>query len=222
VNKCALILTDGNEAKTLPSRFGEKSESTLLEYVLDSVWTVADEIFVIFGREPTLTTVERVAPFGVKAVIDRNGSTDFSMIMAGFRASRSENCLVVESAAPFVKPSLLFHLYESVRGFDAAIPRWKDGRTEPLLSAFSKRAFLRAAAGLHKKTLLSLVDSLYDVCYVDVENLLLPIDPDLDSFFRVRKDSDLKRAREIASSKLPAAFLGAGALWADTLPRTEG
>jgi molybdopterin-guanine dinucleotide biosynthesis protein A len=202
MNKCALVLTDGNEAKTLPSRFGAKSESTLLEYVLDSVWTVADEIFVIFGEEPSLTTVEKVAPFGVKAVIDRNGSSAFSMIMAGFRASNSENCLVVESAAPFVKPSLLFHLYESVVGFDAAIPRWKDGKTEPLLSAYSRRAFVRAATGLKRRTLPSLVDSLYDVCYVDIENLLMPKDPDLHSFFRVRRDSDLRQARVIASSRV--------------------
>jgi molybdopterin-guanine dinucleotide biosynthesis protein A len=201
MNKCALVLTDGREAKTLPSRFEQKSESTLIEYVLDSVWTVADEIFVIFGQEPSLAMVERIAPFGVKAVIDRNGSTAFSMIMAGFKASTSEDCLVVESGAPFVKPSLLFHLYESIRGFDAAIPRWKDGRTEPLLSAYSKRAFLRAAAGLRKQTLPELVGSLYDICYVDIEELFRPIDPDLDSFFRVRNDADMKLARAIASSR---------------------
>ncbi len=202
MNKCALILTDGNEGKTLPSRFGEPSKSTLLEYVLDSVWTVADEIFVIFGREPRLATVESVAPFGVKAVIDRNGSTVFSMLMAGFRASSSESCLVVESSAPFVKPNVLFHLYESIRGFDAAIPKWKNGKTEPLLSAYSRKAVLRAAAGIGRRTLPSLVDNLYDVCFVGVEDLFIPIDPDLDSFFRVKDESDLRRARQIASSRV--------------------
>jgi molybdopterin-guanine dinucleotide biosynthesis protein A len=201
VNKCALILTDGKEGRTLPSRFAGPARSTVLEYTLDSVWTVADEIFVIFGTEPSLSTVESIAPFGVKAVIDRNGSSAFSMIMAGFRASASENCLVVTSSAPFVKPSVLFCLFESIPGFDAAIPRWKTGKVEPLLSVYSRRAFLRAAAGLKRRALPSLVDSLYDVRYVSVEDVLMSIDPDLDSLFRIKRDSDLRRARGIATTE---------------------
>ncbi len=201
MNKCALILTDGMEGRVLPSRFGAPSKSTILEYALDSVWTVADEIFVIFGREPTLSVVEAIAPFGVKAVIDRNGSTTFSMIMSGFKASGSENCLVVASSSPFVKPNVLFHLYESIRGFDAAIPRWKDGRTEPLLSVYNRRAFLKAAAGLKRRSLANLIGNLYDVTYVDIETFVLPLDPGLDSFFRIRSDSDLRKARNISSSR---------------------
>lgn len=200
MNKCALILTDGKEGRVLPSRFGEPSKSTVLEYVLDSVWTVADEIFVIFGKEPTLSVVEAIAPFGVKAVIDRNGSSSFSMIMSGFKASSSESCLVVTSSSPFVKPNVLFHLYESIRGFDAAIPRWKDGKTEPLLSVYSRRAFLKAASGLKRRSLSSLVDNLYDVCYVEIEAFVRPLDPGLDSFFRIVTDSDLRKARSMSSS----------------------
>jgi len=202
MNKCALILTDGQEGRTLPSRFGEPSESTILEYVLDSVWTVADEIFVIFGAEPSLATVERIAPFGVKAVIDRTGSTEFSMLLEGFRASSSDNCLVVASEAPFVKPNVLFQLFESIRGFDAAIPRWKNGKTEPLLSVYGRRAFLKTAAELKKPTLAGLVENLFDVRYVGVEELLRPVDPDLESFFRIRSDSDLRKARTMASTRV--------------------
>jgi molybdopterin-guanine dinucleotide biosynthesis protein A len=201
LNKCALILTDGKEGRTLPSRFGEPARSTLLEYVLDSVWTVADEMFVIFGTEPSLATVERIAPFGVKAVIDRASSGPFSMIMAGVGASTSDSCLVVPAESPFVKPSVLYQLFELIRGFDAAIPKWKNGRTEPLLSVYSRRAFLKAASGLKKPTLPKLVDSLYDIRYVGVEEMLQPIDPELESFFRVRTDADLRKARALATSR---------------------
>lgn len=201
MNKCALVLTDGKEGRILPSRFDERSKSTILEYTLDSVWTVADEIFVIFGVEPNLTTLERIAPFGVKAVIDRGSSSVFSMILTGFKASTSDNCLVVDSEAPFVKPSVLFQLFESVRGFDAVIPKWRGGGTEPLLSVYNRRAFLKATVGLKRRTLPKLVDSLYDVCYVGIEEFLHPIDPELESFFRIRKESDLRRARRMASSR---------------------
>lgn len=200
MNKCAVILTDGKEGSVLPSRFGDATKSTILEYVLDSVWTVADEIFVIFSGEPTVSAIETIAPFGVKAVIDRKGRSDFSMIVAGLKASSAENCLVVTSSAPFVKPNVLFQLFESIRGFDAAIPRWKSGKTEPLLSVYSRRAFLKAATSLHRQTMRGLVWSLYAVSYVEVERYLLPLDPELLTFFRVKTLADLRRARRIASN----------------------
>ena len=124
------------------------------------------------------------------------------MIMAGFTASTSEDCLVVASSSPFVKPSVLFQLFESIRGYDAAIPRWKNGATEPLLAVYKRRAFLKAAAGLQHRTLNSLIGNLYDVAYVGVEDLISNIDPDLDSFFRIKKESDLAKARVIASAKV--------------------
>ncbi len=200
-NKCAVVVTDGKESSLLPSRFGGRTRSTLLQYVLDSVWTVADEILVIFGREPSLSLIESIAPFGVKVAIDREGKSVLSRIVAGFRATHSENCLVVPSAAPFVKPNVIFQLFESVRGFDAAVPKWKSGKLEPLLSVYSKKAFLRAAAHSKKRVLSSLLDDLYAVSYVDVEKYLKPLDPELYSFFRVKDERDLRKARRIAAAR---------------------
>jgi len=203
-NRCALVVTDGLEGSVLPSRFGP-AKSTLLQYVLDSVWTVADEIFVIFDDEPPLSLIETIAPFGVKVAVDREGSSSFSMIDAGFRASASENCLVVSSSAPFVKPSVLFQIYESVRGYDAAIPRWKNGKTEALLAAYSRKAFLKASAGLKRRTLPELIDHLYDATFLEIERFLKPLDPELHSFFTIRSPADLRKARRVAGASKPGA-----------------
>ncbi len=203
-NKCAVVVTDGMENSLLPSRFGEKATSTLLQYVLDSVWTVADEILVIFDDDPGLPLIESIAPFGVKVAIDRDGgSSVLSRIVAGFKATRAEDCLVVPSSAPFIKPNVIFQLFESVRGFDAAVPKWRSGKIEPLLAAYSKKAFLRAAARSKKKKMVlsSLLDNLSAVSYVDVEKLLKPLDPELYSFFRVKDKADLRKARRIAQSR---------------------
>ena len=108
---------------------------------------------------------------------------------------------MVGASSPFLKPSVLFQLFESARGFDAAIPRWKDGKTEPLLSVYSRKAFLRASSGIKRKTLPGLVSNLYGVSYVGIEEFILPLDPELHSFFRVRGDGDLRKARAIASSR---------------------
>jgi molybdopterin-guanine dinucleotide biosynthesis protein A len=189
------------ESKLLPSRFGDSPNSNLLQYVLDSVWTVADDILVIFNKEPDLSLIESVAPFGVKVVLDKEGSSPFSRITTGFRASSSENCLVVSSSAPFVKPNVLFELFEGVHGFDAAVPRWKNGKIEPLLSVYSRKAFLRAGSHLRKRSLGNLVNNLYDVAFIGIETQLKQLDPELYSFFRVEDVGSLKKARRIATSK---------------------
>jgi len=200
-NKCAVVVTDGMENSLLPSRFGEKASSTLLQYVLDSVWTVADEILVIFDDDPSLSLIESIAPFGVKVAIDRESSSVLSRIVAGFKATQSVDCLVVPSSAPFIKPNVIFQLFESVRGFDAAVPKWRSGKIEPLLAAYNKKAFLRAAARSKRRGLSSLVESLSAVSYVDVEKFLKPLDPELYSFFRVKDERDLRKARRIAQSR---------------------
>ena len=199
-NKCALVVADGTESKVLPSRFGDSPSSNLLQYVLDSVWTVADDILVIFGREPSLPLVESIAPFGVKVVVDRHSTSMLARVVTGFRASTSENCLVVPSSAPFVKPNVLFELFEGIHGYDAVVPKWKSGRTEPLLSVYSRKAFLRAVTHLKKKTLDGLVDNLYDVAFIDVEKYLKPLDPELHSFFRIKSPADLRKAIKIATA----------------------
>jgi len=200
-NKCTVVVTDGMESSLIPSRFDGKGKSTLLQYVLDSVWTVTDEILVIFEKDPSLSLIETIAPFGVKVAIDREGSSVLSRIVAGFKATLSEECLVVSSSAPFIKPNVIFQLFESVRGLDAAVPKWKDGRLEPLLAVYSKKAFLRAAAHSKKRVLTSLLGNLYAVSYVEIESNLKPLDPDLYSFFRVKDGRDLKKAIRIAQSR---------------------
>lgn len=194
-SKCAIIVTDGREKELLPSRFDPDGSSTLLQYVLDSVWTVVDDLIVIFSNEPDLSLIETIAPFGVKIAVEKN-TTQLSMLLAGFKASRSENCLAVTSSLPFIKPNVILYLFDSVHGSDAAVPRWKNGRTEPMLAVYSKKAFIHASA--NAKSIDSVLENLYAVRYIEIERELRPLDPELHSFFRVRNKLDLDRAKMIA------------------------
>ncbi len=201
-SKCALIIADGREEALLPGRFDSKeSSSTLIEYVLDSVWTVVDEIIIIFNKEPDLSLIESIAPFGVKVAIDKEGSGTLSKVMVGLRACNSEDCLVVTVSNPFIKPNVIYQLFQEVKTHDAAIPRWADGTLEPLLAVYKRRPFLKAAAGRERDDLKTLIDDLFAVTFVQIEENLKPLDPDLLSFFRVKDDEDFSRARTIASSQ---------------------
>ncbi len=202
-NKCALIVADGKEADLLPGRFDSRdSNSTLLQYVLDSVWTVVDEILVVFAKEPKLSLVETIAPFGVKIAIDRNGSSVLSRIVAGFKACNSENCFVLPTSSPFVKPNVVFQLFEELRSYDAAIPKWKEGGVEPLLAVYKKKPFLKAVTNVTGDDMEALIENLYAVTFVSVEDKLQPLDPELLSFFKVSNGKDLERAKSIATSEI--------------------
>jgi molybdopterin-guanine dinucleotide biosynthesis protein A len=197
-NKCALIIADGKEDDPLPGRFDYKGyRSTFLHYVLDSVWTVVDEILIVFAKEPKLSLVETIAPFGVKIAVDRNGSSILSRMVAGFRACNSESCFVIATSSPFVKPNVVFQLFEEARGFDAAVPRWPEGRIEPFLAVYKKKPFLKAVASMNTEDIASLIEDLYAVTFIDIEEKLKPLDPELHSFFKVSGAKDLERAESI-------------------------
>jgi len=165
---------------------------------LDSVWTVADEIYVVFNRDPNLKLVESIAPFGVKIVVDKTSSSLVSNLVKGFKASKSEHCFAVPETVPFIKPNVAFALFEAARGYDAAVPRWSSGKIEPLLAVYRKKSFLRVVQEEAVTEPDSILDNLYAVRFVGIEDELKPLDPDLNSFFTVTSKEDVNRAKSIA------------------------
>jgi molybdenum cofactor guanylyltransferase len=194
------------EEKTISRQFSPDEKGMLLEYVLDSVWTVADELTVVFKNEPDLSMIETISPFGARVVNVHRGENPTSAMLSAFRSSKAEHCLLVTERVPLLKPNVVLALFEAVRGFDLAIPKWEDGRLEPLLAVYRGKALLRLASSL--KTFLNpevaeamktLSDQLFDVKFLSVESDLREMDPDLDSFFRVDDEASLIQARTKAS-----------------------
>lgn len=198
-------MAQGGEALRLPRRFpGGEPTSSLLEYVLDSVWTVSDEIYVVFRGDPDLALVEAIGPSGAKAISLGLTTSVPEQVTSGLRACHAEHCFVVTGNAPFVKPNLVYALFDAAREYDAAVPRWRDGRVEPLLATYRRKSWLRAF-GAESKSMDGVLDSLYGVRFVPVEDELKQLDPDLHSFFRVESSSDLERAEAIAAQSGPQA-----------------
>ncbi len=201
-HRTIIVLITGMEDITIPTQLsGNDNESKLLEYVLNSVWTVADQIFLIFNHAPDLKLIEDIAPFGVKIILRPNDDSVLAAMSTGIEASKSEMCCVILGNSPFIVPNLLFKLFQSAIGYDAAIPRWLDGRIEPLFAVYRRKAFLRAA-GINKEaaTPYDIVNGLYAIRYIDIEKELKRLDPDLNSFFRINGDNDISKARNIAAN----------------------
>jgi molybdopterin-guanine dinucleotide biosynthesis protein A len=202
----AVIFASGMENETISRQFSPDEKGTLLEYVLDSVWTVADELNVVFKNEPDLSVIESISPFGARVTDTRKGENSLSAILSAFKSSRAEHCLLVNERVPFLKPNVVLALFDAAQGFDLSIPRWKDGKIEPLLAVYRGKALSRLASSL-KTTfsndvdveMKSLADQLFDVKYVSVEEELMELDPELDSFLEVKDEKSLALARSKAS-----------------------
>ena len=197
--RSAVIIAYGREGYKLPRRFFQPGgECTFLEYVLDAVWTVADEIHVVFQNEPNLKLVEAISPFGVKIIIEGQPKTLVSNILTGIKVSKSNCCLITRENTPFLKPDVLNMLFESIQKYDAVVPRWPDGSIEPMLAIYRRKSFLGAT--LEKtdtKDITNIVEDLYSVKFLDIATKIKAVDPELESFFSVNSDKDFQRAREI-------------------------
>jgi molybdopterin-guanine dinucleotide biosynthesis protein A len=160
---------------------------TALEYALDSLWTVTDEIFVILGPDPDLSVIERIAPYGVKVIIESNDSSDgISGIASGMKAARSEHVLITRGDTPFLKPNVVLQLFAAAKGYDAAIPRWKDQTMEAYLAVYCRKTLLKVIERLGLTgSLETIISNLYTLRYLDIESELREVDPELQSFQHV-------------------------------------
>src|SRR5579864_5134851 len=138
----AIIFASGMEEKTISRHFSPDEQGTLLEYVLDSVWTVADELNVVFAIEPKLSIVEGISSFGARVLTTPKGESSLKAIFNAFRSSRAEHCLLVTERVPLLKPNVALSLFENAHGFDLAIPQWKSGKLEPLLAVYRSKTLL--------------------------------------------------------------------------------
>ena len=90
---------------------------------------------------------------------------------------------------------VLHELASHATGYDAAVPRWHDGRIEPLHSVYRAKAAAREAELLIRQgdySVISLVNSFPNTRYVDIGQLR-QLDPDLDTFANVNTRDDIEK-----------------------------
>ncbi len=114
--------------------------------------------------------------------------------VAGADALTAEYVAFLPCDLPLLSPVLLYALFMAAEGHDAAIPKWPDGRIEPMVAVYLKAPSRDAAkealeAGDRANT--DLIRRLLDVVYIPVEELRA-VDPGLDSFVNVNTPADLK------------------------------
>jgi len=197
----AIVLAGGPSTRLgRPKAFVRVGGVPLLQRAVSAASAVAGEVVVV-SRGALARRIERALPEGLRVV--RDGSRVRAPVvglLAGAAVLRAAYVAVLACDLPFVRRPLLARLFREARGRDAAVPRWPDGRLEPLVAVYRRAALLRAARSAlasGERSSLEMLARLREVRFIPVASLR-SCDPDLRSFVNVNSPEDLARARRLA------------------------
>ena len=162
--------------------------------VVRAARSAADEVVVVTKRTYA-PAIQAVLPEGVELRTDsRRVQSPLVGFAAGAEALSSEYVAFLPCDLPLLSPVLLTALFDAAKGHDAAIPRWPDGRIEPMVAVYlripARDAALEALDSSDRAN-TDMIRRLLDVAYVAVDDLR-GADSRLDSFVNVNTPADLK------------------------------
>lgn len=164
----AIVLTGGKS-----SRMGRDKASLplggqiLIDLILAQLDRLCSEVMVVgsFSDECLTRSVRFVAD-------ERPDCGPLMGIVSGLKASASELNLVVACDIPVLNRRFLLRLIEESGSFDIFVPRYADGRCEPLLALYSRRILPIAQDLIDKGE--KKIDLLFARCncgFLDVDEL---------------------------------------------------
>ena len=186
----------------LPNRFAStSSESSVLEYMLDALWTVFDSIIILSPIEPKLEILEKVNPFGARFIMVQN--KQFSEVLkTALETVQTPVILLLSGDRPLLKPSVLFHLSHEINEFPAVVPKWNDGKIEPFLASYKANTLRKTVRKrMNAKEFYDHVSILNDVLFLSVENEISTLDPELNSFIQIKGRQDREKITRLIDLK---------------------
>ncbi len=171
---------------------------TILERLLESLFRVVDEV-IISVRD--ITQEQKFRPLREKFptreirfcfdTLDDVGPLEG--IRAGLLESRSEYSFVCAGDMPFVDSRIVELLFGKANGHDAALPRWKDEKYEPLHAVYSRKLIpeIEKAFERGRRSVLTPVFEMQDVVFVEVSEIQ-QLDPGLKTFVNINTVEDIE------------------------------
>lgn len=190
----------------LSQRFGqdkcgkELGGKPLVLNVLDRVLSVADERVIVVGSEAQLKAFSGLPESCAKVVVDKYvGHSPLVGALTGFEVVEAEYALLLPCDAAFVLPEVSALLLDLCVGVSAVIPRWPDGKIEPLQAAYNVMIAADAAKMAldeRKQDMLGMIGHLRQIRYVSTL-VLQQYDEKLMTFLNINTVEDWRKAESM-------------------------
>jgi molybdopterin-guanine dinucleotide biosynthesis protein A len=190
----------------LSSRFGqdkcmkELCGKPLITHVLDRVASLGNELIVVVSSETQRNKLHHEVHAKTKVVVDKY--SDHSPLvgaLTGFENAQSDLALLLPCDAALVSPDIAFLLLDLCEGRNAVIPRWPDGKIEPLQAAYNAKCAAIAAQEAFKegrRDMRGMIAHLRGIRYVSTL-VLQQYEPRLDTFLNINTVQDWKKAEHL-------------------------
>jgi len=197
-----LIILAGGRASRLggvDKAFIKLNGKPLIKHIIERVRDIFSKIVVVIQKNGDKNKFNSILLSGLTVAEDAyEGKGPLSGIISGINNLQTRYAAVIPCDTPFVNPRVVKFLFQEVEGFDAAIPIWPNGFQEPLQAVYRSTVAVRAATDAVESgelSIIAMIRRLGKVKYVQIEKIRR-IDAELDTFFNINTNDDLKKARE--------------------------
>ena len=196
--RSALILAGGRSRRM---GFEEKAllpmgGKTLLEHAMDALDGVVDEI-IISARDMQQQDLLKDYTKGYDVVLDSYQDVGpLSGILEGLIVANGEYVFVVACDMPYINSDVVELLFKSAEGHNAAIPIWDNENLEPMHAVYRTRPMAvetEKAILRNEKFVLSPVFYMQDLVFVNVDDEIRQLDPDLKTFVNINTPDDVEK-----------------------------
>jgi molybdopterin-guanine dinucleotide biosynthesis protein A len=194
----AIILAGGPS-----NRFGKNKalvrlrDKPLIEYVVEELRRITNSIIVVISKNDSIEEFQNILYSDIEIVRDDGKlKSPLTGLISGLNKFSEGYVAILACDMPFVKSEVLKLLFDKVKGFDLAIPRWPNGYLEPLHAVYDSNKTRQCLSKLkisNNTRVSDLISRLELVNYLDISEIM-KIDPSLRLFFNVNSENELKIA----------------------------
>ncbi|MBP9007639.1 MAG: molybdenum cofactor guanylyltransferase [Methanospirillum sp.] len=190
----ALILVGGlcTRVNGYPKYLFTLENKTFLERQTEELRSCSDEILIVCRDEDQVAVLPVLHQ--VRYIQDlRKGQGPAGGIHSGAWHAEGEYFFVTACDMPFLNCVVIRHLINAVKGFDAAVPVWEDGRYEPLCAVYRRDAVREFYEKNDERRLSSLIQNLY-TRFIPVQEIQALV-PDKDVFCNINDLNSLSKIK---------------------------
>lgn len=213
MKKTVLVLAGGKSHRfqSFDKCFITFNNKPLIQHAIDKISTVADEIIVAARDKKQGEQIRTKISNKIILVFDSlKGFGPLAGFLSGLERASFPYSLVIGCDMPWINERVVELLFEiASTGYDAVVPRWENGMSEPLHAVYQREPMLAAIKEAAKKgdeKIFNVLSQLKNVNFLPM-NKIREIDPELKTFANINTPEELKKfqiSSIVGSAHVPA------------------